>query len=86
MVHRKNQLISKGEELIGRSGRGVHGSEIDWGPQGKVTPPTKNRDWNKGMDLIALGYADLSRVEWILDLLISKHREDWMEARGFLGA
>ena len=86
MVHRKHQLISKGEELVGRSGRGVHGSEIDWGPQGKVAPPTKNRGWDKGMDLIALGYTDLPRMEWLLGLLISKHKEDWIEARGFLAA
>lgn len=86
VVHRKNQLISKGEELVGRSGRGVHGSEIDWGPQGKVKPPSKVREWNRGMDLIMLGYTGLSRPEWLLDLLISKNKEHWKEARGFLGA
>ena len=86
MVHRKNQLISKGEELVGRSGRGVHGSEIDWGPQGKVKPPSKVREWGRGTDLLMLGYTGLSRLEWLLDLLISKDKEHWKEAREFLGA
>ena len=85
IVHRKHQLIAKGEELLGRSGRGGHGSEIDWGPQGKVSPPTRRRSWKKGMELIALGYADRSRLEWLLGFLISKHKEHWKEARGFLG-
>ena len=86
MVHRKNQLISKGEELVGSSGRGVHGSKIDWGPQGKVKPPSKVREWGRGTDLLILGYTGLSRLEWLLDLLISKHKEHWEEARGVLGA
>ncbi len=86
VVHRKNQLISKGEELVGRSGPGVHGSEIDWGPQGKVKPPSKVRGWGRGMDLITLGYTGFTKLEWLLDLLISKHKDDWIEARGFLGA
>lgn len=38
-----------------------------------------------GWDLLQLGYLGLSRLTWISDLIDSKNREDWEEARGFLG-
>ena len=44
-------------------------------------PSGKNTAW----ELLALGYHGLSRLEWLADLLDSKHRESWVMARQFLG-
>lgn len=39
---------------------------------------------NRGWEFLQLGYEGLSRLEWLADLIDSKHPQDWLTARMIL--
>ena len=51
--------------------------------QGETLTGTKGRE-DRGWEMLALGYLDLSRLEWLADLLDSKTPTDWLQAWRFM--
>jgi len=60
-----NLRITRGEQMLGIAGAGVHASDLNWGTQGQPLAPHKTiKNKGRAARWLALGYRDIDRLEW----------------------